>query len=264
MAEIDPDNAIKEVHEEWSEKIPGGNNTGIFIFPIMDANGNNPNNTSKRIAASDVKAAMKVGKNSSVKTSAADDDYDGNFAEYEPLEWVDYESGEKLYNYIMRQSEPVEIRVNLDYLADAETGLTLFEVVQEFEEDGVSFDEVYDEDSYYVTADSNNEIDYSFYFVISSEDIKDAKAVRLDITDLDDLTSDDETYTISIPLIIKGSGNDDGSDEGDYDESIDSEDIEGLLGSSGGGCNTGFTFFAVTLLAVILLAFSASKIKSSK
>ncbi len=58
LAEIDPDNAIKEVHEEWNEKIPDGNNTGIFIFPIMDANGKSPNNTSKRITASDVKVSV--------------------------------------------------------------------------------------------------------------------------------------------------------------------------------------------------------------
>lgn len=254
LAEIDPDNAIKEVHEEWSEKIPGGNNTGIFIFPIMDANGNNPNNTSKRIDSSDVKATVKVGRESSVKSSAADDDYDGNFEEYEPLEWIDYESGGKLYNYIMRQSDPVEIRVNLDYIANVEAGLTLFEVVQEVEEDGVSFDEVYYEDSYYVTADTENETDYSFYFIISSEDIKDAKAVRLDITDIDDLTSDDETYTVSIPLIVKGSDNDDGSE--------DIEEFISGVGSPGSGCNSGLTFYVAALLAVILFAFSTSKSKS--
>ncbi|MBQ3764897.1 MAG: hypothetical protein II869_07995, partial [Synergistaceae bacterium] len=109
------------------------------------------------------------------------------------------------------------------------------------EEDGVSFDEVYYEDSYYVTAGTENETDYSFYFVISSEDIKDAKAVRLDITDLDDLTSDDETHTISIPLIVKGSGNDDGSGE-----------LLSGVDSSSSGCNAGLTFCAVALLAVIL------------
>ena len=69
--------------------------------------------------------------------------------------------------------------------------MTLFEVVREVEEDGENFDEVYYKDSYYVTADLNND----FYFVISSEDIQDSKAVRLDITDLNDLTSDDETHT---------------------------------------------------------------------
>ncbi|MDY6399673.1 MAG: hypothetical protein SPL10_06970 [Synergistales bacterium] len=235
LAEIDPENAIKEVHEEWSEKIPGGNNTGIFIFPIMDADGQSTSNNSKRIAASDVKATVKVGKKSGVKTSAENEDY-------VPLEWVDYEAGKNLYDYIMSQSDPVEITVNLDYLADAETGLTLFEIVQEVEEDGESFDEVYDEDTYYVTADADNTIDYSFYFVISSEDIKDARAVRLDITDLDDLTSDDETFAVSIPLIFATSqdkGNNNGSE---------------TLSSSGGGCGVMRNYLIFLLLGFMLLS----------
>lgn len=156
-------------------------------------------------------------------------------------------------------SEPVELRVNLDYIANVETGLTLFEIVQEVEEDGVSFDEVYYEDNYYVTAGTENEIDYSLYLIISSEDIKDAKAVRLDITDLDDLTSDDETYTTSIPLIVKDSGNDNGSNNGGSNDG--EESITGV-GSTSNGCNSGLTFYVATLLAVILFAFSTSKSKS--
>lgn len=155
----------------------------------------------------------------------------------------------------MIQSEPAGIIVNLDYLADAETSMTLFEVVREVEEDGENFDEVYYKDSYYVTADLNND----FYFVISSEDIQDSKAVRLDITDLNDLTSDDETHTASIPLILNGSGNDNGSDD---NISNDREEFISGVGSSGSGCNAGFTFCAATLLSVILFLFSASKSKA--
>ena len=222
LAEIDPDNEIKEVHEEWSEKIPGGNNTGIFIFPIMDANGRNPGNTSKRITASDVKTSVKIGKPASVQT--ADNE------SYTPLEWTPHDTGRELYDYIMSQSEPVEIRLSIDYLADSETGLTLFEIVKEFEDDGEIYDEVYDEGAYYVVADEDNQIDYEFYFLISSEDLKDGRSLRLDISDLDDLTSDDAIHITSIPLTVSP-----------YDPL-----------SSGGGCNSGLTLLSLILAAGLL------------
>ena len=244
LAEIDPDNAISEVHEAWSETVPGGNNTGIFIFPIMDAAGTTTEDTSKRIAASDVKATVKVAQKSNVKTAAADDDDDDNdnFAEYEPLNWADIESGKNLYDYIMSQSEPVEIMVNLDYLADNNAGLTLLEIVLEYDEDGETFDEVYDEDTYYVTADPDNAIDYGFYFVITSEDIKDAKNVRIDITDIENLTSDDENYVTSIPLIVAHS-----------DSNSDSEqDSEQGVSSNGGG-DIGLGCLAFLVLAEVAL-----------
>ena len=209
-AEIDPDNQVKEVHEAWDAKVPGGNNTGVFIFPIMDANGNSSSyNAGARVNASDVKTGIKAGKASSSqagKAAAADDSDGDNFSEYTPLEWQDFTSGRELYDYIMSQDEPVEIRVNVDYLSKTEPGLTLFEVVQEFEENGEKWDEVYDEDTYYVIPDANGEINYDFYFIISPEDLKDGKDIRLDITDLNNMPSGDESgesdeYTVSIPLI---------------------------------------------------------------
>ena len=36
IAELDPDNEFDEVHEGWSESIPGGNNDGLYGFAVWD------------------------------------------------------------------------------------------------------------------------------------------------------------------------------------------------------------------------------------
>ena len=250
-AEIDPDNQVKEVHEAWDAKVPGGNNTGVFIFPIMDANGNSSSyNAGARVNASDVKTGIKAGKAASKASITAADDNN-----YRPLDWQDFNSGRELYNYIMSQDEPVEILVNVDYISKTEPGLTLFEVVQEFEENGEKWDEVYDEDTYYVIPDANGEINYDFYFIISSEDLKDGKDIRLDITDLDMLSGDEsgesDEYTVSIPLIFAPSNSDSSDDNASSDDVSSSN-------SSSGGCDAGVLSGA--LIALVLLGVAAFRV----
>lgn len=41
IVEIDPDNKINEIHENWSAKVPGGNNNGYFEFSVVSATGLN-------------------------------------------------------------------------------------------------------------------------------------------------------------------------------------------------------------------------------
>ena len=44
VVEIDPDNKIDEIHENWSAKAPGGNNNGYFEFSVIAATGLNAGN----------------------------------------------------------------------------------------------------------------------------------------------------------------------------------------------------------------------------
>ena len=41
IVEIDPDNKIDEIHENWSAKVPGGNNNGYFDFSVVSVTGLN-------------------------------------------------------------------------------------------------------------------------------------------------------------------------------------------------------------------------------
>lgn len=51
IAELDPNNQFNEVHEGWSAKVPGGNNSGIYGFAVWD--GSSGVNTSAVTAAAD-------------------------------------------------------------------------------------------------------------------------------------------------------------------------------------------------------------------
>ena len=139
----------------------------------------------------------------------------------------------------------------------------MFEVVQEFEENGEKWDEVYDEDTYYVIPDANGEINYDFYFIISPEDLKDGKDIRLDITDLNNMPSGDESgesdkYTVSIPLIFTPSNNSDSSDDNASSDDVSSSN------SSSGGCDTGVLSGALIALALLGVAvFRVIRIHSS-
>ena len=111
------------------------------------------------------------------------------------------------------------------------------------DEDGEEYYEIYDEESYYVIADEN--VNYNFYFIISPEDIKNKEAIYLDITDLDELTSDDEYYTVSIPVIMSSS---------ESNETENPDDNNNYRQGSSGGCAVGFSVLSLglALMAIVL------------
>lgn len=100
-------------------------------------------------------------------------------------------------------------------------------------------------------------------FIISSEDLKDGKDIRLDITDLDMLSGDEsgesDEYTVSIPLIFAPSNN----SNTNSDDNASSDDVSSS-NSSSGGCDAGVLSGALIALALLGVAvFRVIRIHSS-
>lgn len=83
------------------------------------------------------------------------------------------------------------------------------------------------------------------YFIVSSEDIKDGKDIRLDITNVDE-EYDTILETISLPLVIVPSSS------GNNDQQPNEQNNQGV-GSAGSGCDVGISAFGLGLALMMLM-----------
>ncbi len=216
-AEIDPDNKVNEVHEAWSVDVPGGNNTGYAMIPVRtlkEVENTMSGGSGKKLNASNFKTRRRLWK-SSAKSASLTDNEDG--------EWAYYDDSRALYDYIIAQSDDVEVEFLLDYAGDSALGDVSIELLQTLkDDDGEEFTYSYDSDSYYFDNEESAEV----YAVISPEELKNGGDLILIVT-----AGDEE---LEFPLASEPS----------------SETISG----SGGGCEIGLSAFALALALSVLIS----------